>query len=179
MYKGPARKFKKRLKPGRRRRITQYGTQLAEKQKMRMLYGVRERVMKNYYDKAQREQVDNDFELMKLLERRLDNVVYRAGFAITRSQARQLVNHGHILVKGVRTNISSYQVVKGDIISIRPGSVSKGIFKDLALTLPKHAAPSWLDVGAKDYKVTIKNEPVREDVHEPVDAALVTEFYSR
>ena len=177
MYKGPTRKFKKRGKFAKR--LTQYGQQLVEKQKLRMIYGVREQTMKNYYLKAQKQATNNDLTLLQLLEQRLDNIVYRAGFATTRSQARQIVNHGHILLNEKRVNIPSCQVKKGDLVAIRALSRSKGIFKDLSVTLPKHAASIWLKVDSSKATAQMIDLPGRESIQEPIDASLVVEFYSR
>ena len=177
MYKGPARKFKKRGKFAKR--LTQYGQQLVEKQKLRMLYGVREQTMKNYYLKAQKQPTNNDLALLQFLEQRLDNIVYRAGFATTRSQARQIVNHGHILLNEKRVNIPSCHIKKGDVVGIRPLSRTRGMFKDLSITLTKHAAPVWLKMDLAKTTAQMVDLPGRESIQEPVDASLVVEFYSR
>lgn len=178
MYKGPGRKFKQR-RIGGRRRLSQFGIQLIEKQKLRALYGIRERKMKNYFLEAMRVKQDSETKLLQLLELRLDNVVYRAGFAQTRRQARQFVNHGHILVNGRRVNIPSYGVRRDDVVAVRPQSLQKGNYKDLSVTLPKHQAPPWLQVKPEAASVTILEAPRREYIQEPVDPAFVIEFYSR
>lgn len=177
MYKGPNRKFKR--KSTSRSRPSQFGLQLLEKQKLRAIYGIREQSLKNYYRRAMRLNENVENELLKLLERRLDNVVYRAGLAQTRFQARQIVNHGHILVNGRRVNIPSYQVRKGDTIAIREQSRSKGVFENLADRLAKHQPQAWLSPDTGKGGVKVLGEPQREFIMEPVDPALVIEFYSR
>lgn len=178
MYKGPQRKFKRKTQ-GRQRRLSEFGVQLVEKQKLRSIYGLRERNMRNYFLKALRKKEQIDTALMQLLERRLDNVVYRAGLAPTRPQARQIINHGHIFVNGRRVNIPSYEVWPGDRVAVRAQSQSKGVFKDLSVTLPRHQAPAWLTVEAGKMAVTVQGLPPRDQIQEPVEPSLVIEFYSR
>ncbi len=179
MYKGPHRKFKRKVQG--RRRISEFGTQLLEKQKLRAIYGLRERNMRNYYLEATTKQGETDVSsaLLTLLERRLDSAVYRAGFATTRFQARQIINHGHIFVNGHRVSIPSYKVQKGDLISIRELSKQKGVFKDLSVTLPRHQTAPWLVLDAAKLSVTATGLPTREFIQEPVDPSLVIEFYNR
>lgn len=177
MYKGPNRKFKR--KSMSRKRPSQFGLQLLEKQKLRAIYGIREQSLKNYYRRAMRLNENVEHELLKLLELRLDNVVYRAGFAQTRFQARQIVNHGHIVVNGRRVNIPSYQARKGDIVGIREKSRPKGVFEKLSDRLAKHQQQAWLSLDAAKATVKVLAEPQREFIMEPVDPSLVIEFYSR
>ncbi|OHB21686.1 MAG: 30S ribosomal protein S4 [Parcubacteria group bacterium RIFCSPLOWO2_01_FULL_48_18] len=161
----------------RRRRVSEYGQQLIEKQKIKWSYGLREAQFKNYFKEASRAHGATGELMMQKLELRLDNVVYRLGFAISRSVGRQLVSHGHILVNDKKVMIPSYQVKPGDVVLIRPQSRGIKPFEDLAVRLQKYEPPEWLRV-AKDScsgKV-IKLPPFAESVF---DMGLVVDFYSR
>ncbi|OAN44386.1 30S ribosomal protein S4 [Chloroflexus islandicus] len=165
----------------RRRQLSDYGMQLREKQKAKFLYGVLERQFRRLFEQASRRSGVTGEYLLSLLERRLDNVVYRLGFATTRAQARQLVNHGHIVVDGRKTNIPSYTVKVGQVIAVRPQSRSRTYFKNLVDSgaLNKHRAPEWLRLNAADLSGTVVSLPRREDAEAGINEQLIVEFYSR
>jgi small subunit ribosomal protein S4 len=168
--------------PGARRRTTSdYGLQLLEKQKARYMYGLLEKQFRRTFEKAQRYPGETGAYLFILLERRLDNVVYRLGLATTRAQARQLVNHGHITVNGRKTNIPSYTVRLGDRIAVRPESRRRAYFKTLAESgdLGRAKVPDWLRLNAADMSGEVVAMPRREDAEQGIDEQLIVEFYSR
>ncbi len=177
---------KKPYPPGkkseRRRTISEYGKELREKQKLKNWYNLRERQFKKYVKgvlKKQGKVEDTGSLLVKKLESRLDNVVFRLGFAASRIQARQLVNHGHFLVNGRKNDIPSCQIKKGDIISLRPNSLSKPIFKNLQPVLKKYKPPSWIELNAEKAEGKITGEPSLEEAALPVEISAIFEFYSR
>lgn len=163
----------------RRGRETEHGIQLREKQKVRRIYGILERQFENYFKQATRLKGSTGENLLRLLESRLDNVVYRMGFASTRAEARQLVSHGAILVNGKAVNIPSYQVSPGDVISVRERS--KGQLRvQSALTLAQgRAESSWLDVNAAEFTGTFKALPDRNDLYKDINEQLIVEYYSK
>jgi len=165
----------------RRRQVSDYGLQLLEKQKARYMYGVLERQFRRIFAKAQRYPGETGAYLFILLERRLDNVVYRLGFATTRSQARQLVTHGHITVNGRKTNIPSYTVRVGETIAVRPESRRRTYFKNLVDSgdLARHKAPDWLRLNAAELAGEVTALPRREDAEQGINEQLIVEFYSR
>ncbi|ABU60033.1 MULTISPECIES: 30S ribosomal protein S4 [Roseiflexus] len=165
----------------RRRQVSDYGLQLLEKQKARYIYGVLERQFRRIFEKAQRFPGETGAYLLILLERRLDNVVYRLGFATTRAQARQLVTHGHITVNGRKTNIPSYTVRVGETIAVRPESRRRMYFKNLVESgaLAKHKAPDWLRLNPADLSGEVVAMPRREDAEPGINEQLIVEFYSR
>lgn len=164
----------------RRERKSEYGRQLAEKQKLKLIYGVRERQFQNYFTKASKTKGLTGEMLLGLLERRVDNVVFRLGFAATRRQARQLVSHGHITVNDRRVTIPSFGVSLGDVIAIRPGSRDRKIFEDLAVTIKKHNPPGWLELNKDTLTGLVKLSPSGDLVEGvPVEVAQIVEFYSR
>lgn len=181
MYKGPQRKFKRRSLKQRRqsKSLSEYGLQLQEKQKLRKLYGIREKKLKRYFKESSQKGGNFLSEFVKLLEARLDNVVFRLGFAVTRAQARQLVNHGHILVNQKKVSIPSFQVKTGDVISISPRSQDLPLFKHLKTSLKSHKVPSWLKLNLDALEGKVVTNPCFEDFQEPVDIPLVVEYYSR
>lgn len=158
------------------RRLSQYGRQLREKQKMKRLYGVLERQFKRYVAKALKSKVNTADKLLSLLERRLDNVVFRLGFAPSRPAARQLVSHRHILVSGKKVNIPSYQVKVGETISLTATAMEVPAVKKL-LEIKEPKVPGWLQRKAAVGKV--KRQPVTDDVSEPISTQDIVEFYSR
>ncbi|MCD6402388.1 30S ribosomal protein S4 [bacterium] len=169
---------------GKRRKggISEYGRELREKQKLKNWYHLKERQFARYVRDAleKRGKVeDAGVQLIQTLERRLDNVVFRLGFATSRSQARQLVSHGHFLVNGKSVNIPSFLVKKGDKIKIDPSSVKKAIFKNLLTTLKKHNVPSWLSLDIKNLEGEVKGLPTFEEAAPPVEVSAIFEFYSR
>ena len=168
--------------PGaRRRQVSEYGVQLLEKQKARFVYGVQERQFRNTFEKAQRFPGETGAYLFILLERRLDHVVYRLGLATTRSQARQLVSHGHITVNGRKTNIPSYTVKVGDVIAVRPESRRLNYFKNLVDSgqLNSVKAPDWLRLNSNELSGGVVAMPRREDAEPGINELLIVEFYSR
>jgi small subunit ribosomal protein S4 len=158
-------------------KLSVYGTQLREKQKAKRLYGIMERQFRNYFKKAASMSGNTGEHLARLLETRLDNTVYRLGFAKTRPQARQMVSHAMFLVNGIKVNIPSYQVKVGDIIEVRPNKAAKKLFNDLSDRLKNHTVTSWLH-REEDTKGKIVSMPQGEDLKEVYDPKLIVEFYS-
>ncbi len=163
----------------RRRKKSDYAMQLREKQKARRIYGVLERQFRRYFREAERLSGMTGENLLILLERRLDNVVYRLGLADSRGQARQLVQHGHITVNGRKTNIPSFSVRPGDVIAVRPESRRKRYFKDRKEQLGKRALPSWLSFDEERMEGRVVTLPTRQEIDAPVQEQLIVEFYSR
>ena len=162
-----------------RKKQSEYGLQLTEKQKVKFIYGVLEKPFRNYYEKAERLSGQTGENLMILLERRLDNVIFRMGFARTRREARQIVGHKHVLVNGKCVNIPSYLIKAGDVIEIREKSKSLQRYKDIAEVTGGRLVPAWMDVDAENFKGTIKNLPTREEIDVPVNEMLIVELYSK
>ena len=163
----------------RRRKVGEYGLQLREKQKVRRVYAVLERQFKNYFDGAESRPGVTGENLLRSLETRLDNVVYRMGFATSRAQARQLVGHGHFDVNGRRTNIASFQLKPGDRVSVRETHRSREPFKIAKETLRSHQAPEWLTVDAASLTGSIVDLPRRDQMPLDLNEQLVVEYYSR
>ena len=171
------------------RKVSEYGMQLREKQKAKFIYGVLEKPFRNYYKKADLMKGQTGENLMVLLERRLDNIVFRLGFARTRREARQVVDHKHVLVNGKQVNIPSYLVkcvnvpsylVKaGDVIEIREKSKSLQRYKDIVEVTEGRLVPEWLDQDIEGLKGTVKSLPTREMIDVPVDEMLIVELYSK
>ena len=160
-------------------KVSEYGLQLREKQKAKFIYGVLEKPFHNYYEKAVRMQGMTGTNLMVLLETRLDNVVFRLGFARTRMEARQIVDHRHVLVNGKIVNIPSYQVKPGDVIEIREGRASSQRMKDILEATNGRAVPAWLDCDLENLKGTVKEVPARDMIDVPVDEMYIVELYSK
>jgi small subunit ribosomal protein S4 len=168
--------------PGaRRRQVSDYGLQLMEKQKARYVYGVLERQFSRLFEQASKRTGVTGEYLLSLLERRLDNVVYRLGLATTRAQARQLVNHGHITVNGRKTNIPSFTVRVGHTIAVRPESRGRAYFRNLVDSgeLNRYRPPDWLRFNAADLTGEVLALPQREDAEQGINEQLIVEFYSR
>jgi len=164
----------------RRRRISEYGTQLREKQKAKAIYGVLERQFRNYYRKASRLEGVTGDRLLQLLESRLDNVVYRLGFADSRPQSRQIVGHGHVQVNGRKVDIPSYQVKAGDRISWRDQSKKTGLFEIVSNGMGANSViPSWLNVDSYKAVGEVVSLPKSSDVELSIDTRQIVEFYSR
>ena len=161
------------------KKISEYGLQLREKQKAKFIYGVLEKPFRNYYKKADRAKDMTGENLMVLLERRLDNVVFRLGFARTRREARQIVGHKHVLVNGKRVNIPSYSVSAGDVIEIREKSRSLQRYKDIVEVTAGRLVPEWLEADLEGLKGTVKMLPAREAIDVPVNEMLIVELYSK
>lgn len=174
---GVAKKSIRNQAPSRKKQ-SEYGMQLNEKQKVKFIYGVLEKQFAKYYEKANKEEGITGENLLRFLERRLDNVVFRAGFANTRRQARQLVNHSHFLVNGKKVNIPSYLVNKGDVITIREKSITSEGFKKILGETEGRALPKWLDKDANQ-QVTVVNFSDRDDIDFEVNETLIVELYSK
>jgi small subunit ribosomal protein S4 len=163
----------------RRRKVGDYGLQLREKQKVRRVYGVLERQFRGYFDEAEQRPGVTGESLLRSLETRLDNVVYRLGFASSRAQARQLVTHGHFAVNGVPTNIPSFRLKPGDAIEVREGRRNREPFKLAKETLRNHQAPEWLSIDAAKLAGTVAELPRRDQMPLDLNEQLVVEYYSR
>ena len=164
---------------GRRPRVTVYGTQLREKQKMRRVYGIMEKQFRNYYKKAAQRKGSTGENLLQLLESRLDNVVYRMGFAVTRAEARQLVGHKAISVNGRAVNIPSFQVSAGDEIAIREKAKNQLRVQAAVEIAEQMGTPEWLEVDLKAKKGLFKNAPDRSDLPPDIDESQVVALYSK
>jgi small subunit ribosomal protein S4 len=163
----------------RRRKVGDYGLQLREKQKVRRTYSVLERQFKNYFDAAEARPGVTGENLLRLLELRLDNAVYRMGFATSRAAARQLVTHGHFSVNGRPTNVPSYQLKSGDRVEVRESHVDREPFKVAKETLRSHQPPEWLSIDAAKLAGSVLDQPRRDQMPLDLNEQLVVEFYSR
>lgn len=163
----------------RRGRLSDYGTQLREKQKLRRIYGVLERQFRNYFKKAASGKGSTGENLLQLLECRLDNVVYRMGFGVTRAEARQLVSHKAVLVNGGVVNIASYQVKPNDVIAIREKSRKQVRIQDSLTIAEQSGVPDWVNVDAKKMEGTFKSIPERSELPAEINESLVVELYSK
>ena len=172
-------KSTKRQPKQSRRKQSEYGMQLNEKQKVKFIYGVLEKQFHAYYEKAERKQGITGEILLQELERRLDNVVFRMGFANTRREARQLVNHAHFTVNGKRVNIPSYQVKPGDVVAVSEKSRSTTKFKSLLEENGKKACPKWIEKANDSFEGKIVAMPARDDIDYDVAEHLIVELYSK
>ena len=162
----------------RRKQMAGYGTQLREKQKVKRIYGVLEDQFRSYFETADRTRGVTGVTLLQLLERRLDNAVYRLGFATSRSAARQLVRHGHFLVNGKKVDIPSYSLKQGDIVSVRPSSQQNQAILHAVEEVKGRGVPEWLSLNA-EMGGTIMSMPTREQINLPVQEQLIVELYSK
>ena len=178
IYLGIDKKSTRQLKRDNRK-MSEYGLQLREKQKAKFIYGVLEKPFHNYYNKADRMPGQTGANLMILLESRLDNVVFRMGFARTRKEARQIVDHKHVLVNGKCVNIPSYLVKAGDEIEIREKSKGSERYKGILEVTGGRLVPEWIDVDQENLKGTVKDLPNREAIDVPVNEMLIVELYSK
>ena len=178
IYLGIDKKSTRQLKRANRK-VSEYGLQLREKQKAKFIYGVLEKPFHNYYDKADRMPGQTGANLMILLESRLDNVVFRMGFARTIKEARQIVDHKHVLVNGKCVNIPSYLVKAGDQIEIREKSKGSERYKGILEVTGGRLVPEWIDVDQENLKGTVKELPNREAIDVPVNEMLIVELYSK
>ena len=176
---GVNKKSSRNIRPNANRKLTEYGTQLREKQKAKFIYGVLDKPFRNYYDKAERLNGQTGENLMILLELRLDNVIFRLGFARTRKEARQIVDHKHVLVNGKCVNIPSYLVKAGDVIEIREKSKSSARYKEILESTNGRLVPEWLEADADALKGSVKSIPTREVIDVPVNEMLIVELYSK
>ena len=163
----------------RRRQESEYGQQLREKQKAKFIYGVLEKQFRGYYDKAKKVEGITGDNLMTILESRLDNVIFRLGFARTRKEARQTVRHGHITVNGHRVDIPSYQVKAGDVVAVAPKYKDLLPNKEAQISSEHVAVPAWLEVDIEKLQGTVLQLPVRDQIDLDIDAQLIVELYSK
>ena len=178
VYLGIDKKSNRQLKRSNRK-MSEYGLQLREKQKAKFIYGVLEKPFRNYFEKAQRMNGMTGDNLMILLESRLDNVVFRMGFARTRREARQIVDHKHVLVNGKQVNIPSYLIKAGDTVEIKEAKKSSPRYKEIVEVTGGRMVPDWIEVDQENLKGTVKELPAREAIDVPVDEMLIVELYSK
>ena len=178
IYLGIDKKSTRQLKRANRK-VSEYGLQLKEKQKAKFIYGVLEKPFRNYYKKADRMKGQTGENLMIMLETRLDNVLFRMGFARTRKEARQIVDHKHVLVNGKCVNIPSYLVKAGDVIEIKEKHKGDTRYKMILDVTAGRLIPAWLEVDQENLKGTVKALPTREEIDVPVDEMLIVELYSK
>ena len=178
VYLGYDKKSKRELKRANKK-MSEYGLQLREKQKAKFIYGVLEKPFRNYYKKADRMKGQTGTNLMVILESRLDNVVFRSGFARTRREARQIVDHKHVLVNGKQVNIPSYLVKAGDVVEVKEKCKGMQRYKDILEVTGGRLIPEWLDVNQEGLQATVKELPSREAIDVPVDETLIVELYSK
>lgn len=178
IYLGIDKKSNRQLKRANKK-VSEYGLQLREKQKAKFIYGVLEKPFHNYYLKADRMKGMTGENLMIILESRLDNVIFRLGFARTRKEARQIVDHKHVLVNGKQVNIPSYLVKAGDTIEIKEKCKGSQRYKDILEVTAGRLVPDWLDVDQENLKGAVKELPSREVIDVPVDEMLIVELYSK
>ena len=178
IYLGIDKKSTRQLKRSNRK-MSEYGLQLREKQKAKFIYGVLEKPFLNYFKKADQMSGMTGENLMVLLESRLDNVVFRLGFARTRREARQIVDHKQVLVNGKQVNIPSYLIKAGDVIEIKEGKKSSQRYKDIVEVTGGRLVPEWLESDIENLKGTVKELPTREAIDVPVDEMMIVELYSK
>jgi len=162
-----------------RGKLSDYGLQLREKQKIKRMYGLVEKQFKSYFKEADRQKGVTGTNFLVLLERRLDNTVYRFGFANSRSQARQLVRHSHFLVNGKKVDIPSFLLRPGDTVAVAEGSRNLGIISESVAAMPRRGLPAWLELDTAKFEGMFKGYPSREEMNLPVQEQLVVEFYSK
>ena len=173
---GVNKKSNRNIRPNANRKLTEYGTQLREKQKARFVYGVQEKQFHKLYEEATRKEGVTGILLLQYLERRVDNVIYRLGFGATRRQARQIVSHGHILINGKRVNIASYRVKQGDVITVKENSKELAIIKE---SVGQKSVPGWLSLEEGALTAKVLENPGRDAVDFEINEAMIIEFYSR
>ena len=178
IYLGIDKKSNRQLKRANKK-VSEYGLQLREKQKAKFIYGVLEKPFRNYFEKAEKMNGQTGENLMVILESRLDNVIFRLGFARTRKEARQIVDHKHVLVNGKAVNIPSYLVKAGDTIEIKEKNKSSQRYKDVLDATAGRVVPEWLEADSENLKGAVKNLPTREMIDVPVDEMLIVELYSK
>jgi small subunit ribosomal protein S4 len=178
IYLGIDKKSNRELKRANKK-ISEYGLQLREKQKAKFIYGVLEKPFRNLFEKAQKMQGRSGENLMTLLELRLDNVIFRLGYARTRKEARQIVDHKHVLVNGKCVNIPSYLVKAGDVIEIKEKNRDSQRYKDILEVTEGRLVPEWLEADHDNFKGSVKQIPTRDIIDVPVDEMLIVELYSK
>ncbi len=165
--------------PKGKKRSSDYGLQLAEKQKARKIYGLMEKQFRLTFDKARKQTGDTGKNFLKFLEMRLDNVIHKAGFGTSQTQARQLVNHGHLTVNGRKVDVPSFTVKIGDVIKIKKSSSKNRFFRDLGERMKKVELPIWLHFDASDMSIKVLHEPGENDMPKNVNVQMIIEFYSK
>ena len=178
IYLGINKKSNRKLKRSNRK-MSEYGLQLREKQKAKFIYGVLEKPFRNYFEKAKQQEGMTGENLMVILESRLDNVMFRMGFARTRKEARQIVDHKHVMVNGKQVNIPSYLVKAGDVVEIKEKHKGCQRYKDILEVTGGNMIPDWLEVDSENLKGEVKELPKREAIDVPVDEMLIVELYSK
>ena len=178
VYLGIDKKSRRKAKNAGRK-ISEYGMQLREKQKAKFIYGVLEKPFRNYYKKAEKMKGMTGENLMVMLESRLDSIIFRLGFARTRREARQIVDHKHVMVNGKQVNIPSYLVKAGDTIEIKEKCKGSQRYKDILEVTGGRLVPAWLDIDQEALKGEVKALPTREEIDVPVDEMLIVELYSK
>ena len=178
VYLGIDKKSNRQLKRSNRK-MSEYGLQLREKQKAKFIYGVLEKPFRNYYKKADQMKGLTGLNLMTILESRLDNVIFRLGFARTRKEARQIVGHKHVLVNGKCVNIPSYRIKAGDVVEIKENKKTMQRYKDIVEATGGVLVPAWLDADIEELKGTVKELPSRDMIDVPVNETLIVELYSK
>ena len=178
IYLGIDKKSNRQLKRANKK-VSEYGLQLREKQKAKFIYGVLEKPFRNYFERAEKMNGQTGENLMVILESRIDNVIFRLGFARTRKEARQIVDHKHVLVNGKAVNIPSYLVKAGDTIEIKEKNKSSQRYKDVLDATAGRVVPEWLEADSENLKGAVKNLPTREVIDVPVDEMLIVELYSK
>ena len=178
IYLGIDKKSNRQLKRANKK-VSEYGLQLREKQKAKFIYGVLEKPFRNYFEKAEKMNGQTGENLMVILESRLDNIIFRLGFARTRKEARQIVDHKQVLVNGKPVNIPSYLVKAGDKIEIKEKNKSSQRYKDILDATAGRVVPEWLEADSENLKGAVKNLPTREVIDVPVDEMLIVELYSK
>jgi len=182
-YTGKCAMERRAYAPGqhgnRRTKVSEYGLQLRTKQKAKRIYGVLETQFRNYYDKAAKQKGITGENLLVLLEMRLDNVAYRAGLGRSRTEARQIVRHNHVLVNGKKLNIPSYQVKVGDVITVKEKSQALTGIKTIIETTASRAIPEWMDSDLENFTVKVLEKPTREMIQIPVEETVIVELYSK
>ncbi|MBQ9375816.1 MAG: 30S ribosomal protein S4 [Ruminococcus sp.] len=179
MVMGIAKETKRDPNANKRRKVSEYGLQLKEKQKLKFIYGVLEKQFRHYFEISQKMEGQAGENLITCLESRLDSVVYRMGLSMTRREARQLVVHGHFNVNGSRVDIPSYRIKVGDVISLRDKSKKSEKFKQIIEATAGRTAPTWLDVNKDEQSAKVVRLPVKEDLDYEIEEHLIVELYSK
>lgn len=179
MVMGIAKETKRDPNANKRKKVSEYGLQLKEKQKLKFIYGVLEKQFYHYFEIAQKMEGQAGENLITCLESRLDNVVFRMGLSMTRREARQLVVHGHFNVNGKRVDIPSYRIKVGDVISLRENSKKSAKFKEIIETTKGRVTPTWLDVNKEEQSAKVVRMPVKEDLDYEIEEHLIVELYSK
>ena len=179
MVMGYGKETKRNKNANQRKKVSEYGLQLKEKQKLKFIYGVLEKQFYHYYEMAVKEEGISGQNLLRLLESRLDNVVFRAGFAITRREARQLVGHGHFTVNGKRVDIPSYRIKEGDVIALSERSKKSPKFAQIAEAVDGRTVPTWIEVNKEAMSAKIVKLPVRDELDYEIAEHLIIELYSK